>query len=379
MTLILSSGPLTALIFMAAAPVLPRLATHFDGEQAEMLAQLVMTMPGLGIVFGAPLAGWLIDRLGIRAVLLSCLMLYAVCGSAGLYLNDALPFLLARFGLGLAAAGLSTASTLLISERFDGTERARVLGYMGATGAAFGVLSLLTAGAVAELSSWRAPFALYLVAVPLLVTAAAFLAPIHRSSVEDRPATWAPLLTLWPIYLMIVPLFAAAFMTSVQGPFLLAANGVASPAVQSWVLASSAVMNAIAASSYGRIRTQIGQQPTFVVILALMGAGNLVVGLSHDPIAVAAGCGLAGAGAGLLGPYLTELVLDRAPPAVRGRAIGLKYAAYFIGQFCNPIIIAPLRAAVAIHGAFTVVGMALGAAALVALMVRTRRAEDPAI
>ena len=372
---LVSSNPCMALMFTALGPVLPGLAHHFAvAGDGALAAQLIMTMPSIGIVLGGPVTGWMVERLGARPLLLGGLLMYALAGSAGLYI-DVIPVLLfTRLLVGLAASSVATSTLAIIAERFDHEQRARILGYQSAAGSAIGLVSLLVAGNVGEVYGWRAPFSLYLAGLAILLVAMVVVPAargqgdagqsIERVGQQDRH----PLLLLWPVYLLIVLVFVAVFMNAVQLSFLLADDGIASPRVQSWIMATSAVASMIGAASYGWLRAWIEDRWIFCICLALMGSGYLLMGSSHQVLFTTVGCGIAALGGGCIGPYLATALLDRAAPSVRGRASGFMYTALYLGDFLNPVVINPVRANFGIHQAFVLVGAVLSVSALVAML-----------
>lgn len=362
---LLSSGPLMGLMFTAIAPVLPGIAAHFgtSGDGA-FIAQMVMTMPGVGVVIGGPTLGWLADRMGSRALLFGSLIVYFASGLCGLFLENVGILLATRFLLGLSAAGVGTSTMELISEQFSGDQRARVLGYQGAAGAFVGLTSLLAAGAIGQAYGWRAPFVLYVLgAVILLVALAAIPRSPRSASAGSTSNNAGSLWPLWPYYGLIVLCFVAVFMNAVQVSFLLAADGTTSPQTQSWVLAANALANTTGAWSYGALRVRFGPRATFCLSLGMMAVGYAVIGLSHDAVSTAIGSAIAGFGAGSTAPHVFGLLLERAPEELRGRAIGFLYTATYLGDFLNPWVVAPLRAAFGIHGAFIAMAVVIAAAA----------------
>ena len=70
----------TVMAAATIAPALPAMQAHFaDVENVEVLVRLVLTLPALFIVIGAPIAGYLIDKLGRKSLLM---MAMAVATSA---------------------------------------------------------------------------------------------------------------------------------------------------------------------------------------------------------------------------------------------------------------------------------------------------------
>lgn len=370
LAVLLCSGPCMAIMFVAIAPVLPALASRFTSLDGALLAQMVMTLPGIGIIVGGPAGGWWAERVGAARVARSSLAVYALAGSAGLFADHVALLMASRFILGMAAGGIASSTTAMISERFDGAGRARMLGYQTSIASATAVLAILGSGAVAEMGGWRAPFVLYpLLALPLFLLALRAL-----PSVAPQQATQAaqPSLpgAIWGLLTVVALLFAAAFMTGAQTAFLLVEDGVQSPWLMSLIIGSASLGNALGAASFGPCMSRLGSRGSIALSLSLMALGLAVLGLTHVPPWAGAGCLLAGLGSGLVGPWIATLLLDRTPAALRPRVSGLLYAAIFIGDFLNPLLVLPLKKVVGLHGAFVAVAAVLACTAAVLALRR---------
>jgi PQQ-dependent dehydrogenase (methanol/ethanol family) len=338
-----------ALMFAALGPALPLVAGHYGGA---MTAQAVMTMPGIGVVAGGAIGGLIIDRLGIRPTLYLALLIYALAGATGLAAPVLWALLAARFLLGLAVAHVSNCCLTLLGGWFDEASRARILGYQAAVAGAVSVTLLLAGGQLAEVGGWRAPFSLYLLALPVLGLA---LLAIPRTAAPPVMATrtdWAAIVALWPIYLLVGGLFLAYFMTSVQLTFLLAGDGVASPVTRSIVIGTGVASGGVFGGLFGPIRRLAGQRRTRLLLIGLMAAGFALIGLSHNVVLIAVGAVLCGGGGGLINPYVSGLMLARAPLAMRSKALGFMFMTFYLADFLNPWAVYPFRAAFGIHGAF---------------------------
>src|SRR5579862_4875480 len=90
---------------MALVPNLPLLFRHFASTpDKELLVPMIITLPSLGIVLLAPLAGVLADRWGRRRLLLCALALFGGAGLAPLVLDDLRWILASQAILGIAEA-----------------------------------------------------------------------------------------------------------------------------------------------------------------------------------------------------------------------------------------------------------------------------------
>lgn len=369
---LLSSTPLLAVMFAALGSVLPMIATHFnDNGNGTWVAQFTVTMAAVGVIVGGLSGGFLIERVGLRPVLLLSLLFYAVAGSAGLYLDGAAALLASRFVLGLSVALVGVSVVTLVGAWFSGVARARMLGFQAATGSLGGVSALLLGGWLAEGGDWRAPFAIYLASlVVLLLAALSIPATAAPKRPPLQPGDGALLLRQWPVYLLALALFTGYFMTSLQLTFLLAEDGITSPFVRSVTIAIGVSAGSVAGLTFGFVFARLGAERQRMLLIGLMSAGFLLIGFGHDLAVIGAGAMLAGAGGAMIAPHIEGLLLIRVPLSLRARALGFVFTALYAADFVNPLLVTPARGAIGMHGVFITAGVLMALGLLAAWLVR---------
>jgi MFS family permease len=375
MTLIvmLSGGVMLGLVVAAMSPIAHEASLYFGKKgDGDLVAQMIVTVPSVGIIIGGPLCGWLIDKIGSQNFFRTALGVFGVAGSAGLYLEDATTLMVSRFILGLATAGIVTAMITMISEHYTPEARARILGYQSGSGALAGVLTIWGAGQLGAFG-WRIPFALYLLAFLVLVLGFLYL-PVSRRRTGPRmqsmPTDFRALVRLWPIYLMIIPMFIAVYMPNIQVSFLLRDDGIMGPINQSYVILTGAFMVAVSAFCFSAIRRRLSAAQILIACFLFQGVGIVIMGLSHTALGIAAGCGVLGIGTGIANPLISDIIVGRTAPEMRSRAIGASYTARYSGDFLNPLIVHPLGVALGLHNAFLLVGALFLAGATIAAGLR---------
>lgn len=379
-TFVAVAGPaLISLVPMAVAPALPAMAAHFAaGGDGAFFAQMVMAVPALMIIVSSALTGFLAERLGRRALLLMALVVYAAAGLCCALIPSAQGLIAARLVLGFAAGMVMTCSMSIVADFAPGHARDRVLGYASAGAAFMAVMALTLGGLLVEALGWRGPFALYALALVVLVVAWRTVGnpapPASRAGSPRRKVT--PL--LWPVLLLTLVLTIGLFMPGIQGPFLLQAEGVTHAGTQGLILASYSLTAAFVAAFYGRIASVLSMRSRIALAALGLGVGALAMASLHGgALALAMGCIITGAGAGLVEPVTVSLALQRTPPALHTRAIGLLLGAVFLGQFLNPLLIDPLRSSMGIHGAFVSVGWVFVGVAVLAWAGALRALATP--
>ncbi len=348
LTLLLVSS-LTVMAGAAVAPALVPISEHFvstGGEpmRVDLLAKLILTLPGLFIAVWAPLSGWILDRFGRRPVLLVSLILYGLAGTSGLWLPTLEALLVGRALLGIATAGVMTASTTLIGDYLDGPQRARFIGFQSTAMSVGGIGFILTSGLLAGVG-WRWPFVIYGVAllfIPLAITT--IREQPRRQPTANTPVARWPMATFLAVSLTCFFGVALFYLTPTQAAYLTADLGYDSTFIQSLVIVASTVGATTAAASYGWQRSKLGFKPLFAIAFAVWTVGYGLAALSPDagglPILVI-GMLLSGFGSGYLMPNASSWLLSAAPEAMRGRLVGGMTSFFFAGQFASPFLAKP--------------------------------------
>jgi MFS family permease len=361
------------LLVLAIQPVMSTIATSFGGgAHGQLIAQLLETTSGIGIMVGAPVTGWIAERwIGRRNLLFAALALYGVAGSTCMFIDTPWILLTLRLFQGVGSSGIAVSTYALVSERFTGAARSRVLGYQGAFISAMGIVALPVAGHIAEgFGGWHAPFSLFLGALIVLAIAIPTVQPSTVPPGKASDSQRGSLKGLLPLFAIVTPVYFLGNMVILHISFVLAGDGIARPSVQSYIMLASSVLYMLGAFLYGRVVVRLGYRWTFFAILALMSVSALAIGFSHSIAVTSVGVGLSGLASGFLIPLLTNLVLNRAPADARSRALGFLYTANYIGNFLNPLVMTPLRREIGNHEAFILIGALWAAGALAQALVR---------
>src|ERR1700709_647843 len=86
--IMLLGGLMVALALGAINSVLPQIQAELaHGPKDSVLIKQLLGIGGVSMVIGAPMAGLLVDRIGARRVVIAAGLLYALAGTAGLYLS----------------------------------------------------------------------------------------------------------------------------------------------------------------------------------------------------------------------------------------------------------------------------------------------------
>lgn len=386
LVVLLLASTLTVMAGTLLAPVVELLRR--DLAVSATAAGLVVTGHGLTLALASPLVGRVIDRRGVPMPLTVGLVLYGVAGGAGLVLTSYPALLVSRLLFGVGAAMVFTGTTVALLDH-PGTARDQVMGWRSSAISVGGVIWPLLGGALGAIS-WHAPFAIYLLGVPLALASWLVLPGTHQR--KDAPTssqlttarsfpparvTWRDWMTPALLGVYGLQLMAAVLLYGfiVFVPLRLAEVHITATArVAVFAAASSAAMTAVGLI-YGRVRTGMGDRPVLTFALGALVLALGVMGLTASSTLMLTAAVVFGVGMGLVVPTLTVQVGEHSPAEVRGQATALLASVTFAGQVLAPLALGPVHAATSVRGAFlTAATLAAVTLTLVATARRSRTA-----
>ncbi|MFD8595145.1 MFS transporter [Kitasatospora sp. NPDC059646] len=378
---VLARPRLTAVLLMAGsclpilgavliAPVLPKLQDHFAATPgADVLAPMALTVPALALGVMAPFAGVLVDRLGRHRLLVVATVLYAIVGTAPLYLDSLGAIVASRVLVGVAESAIMTSCTTLIGDYWTGRQRERYLA-LQAMCAAVSATAFFALGGAAGSAGWRVPFWAYGIGLLLAPLMAAFLRPTNRQqpAADTSTAPAAPLLRRLLAPCALTFFGAMVFYTMpVETSYLLDDLGVTASAAIGLSTALASAATVAGAVAFTRVTGHAERLLPAVLVTCAVGFG-IVAFAGNAPLLVAGAVVNCFAG-GMLLPTLITRTLALLGAADRGRGTGLWNAAFFLGEFVCPVAligvskaVGGLAAAVGVLGAVTLLvagGLAL--------------------
>ncbi len=341
-TLLLVSS-LTIMSMITISASLPDMSEAFEAlPNGIALVKLSLSFPALFIALSAMIAGIFIDKFGRLKLLGLALLLYALGGSSGYWLNNIYLILAGRALLGICVGISMTVVTTLVADYYQGKARQKFAGLQIAIMSIGGIIFITLGGILADIG-WRVPFLLYFFSLLILPFTYMFLKEprviMQASSVIQ--AIKAPGI-IWFVFLNVMLMWVIFFIIPVQIPFYLKSIGVEKNALIGIAIATSTLFSAVASFSYSRIKDKFGFRQIFGIGYFLMALAYAVIAYGNSFAMVMVGMLFAGLGMGLMIPNANVWVMQLAPPEVRGREIGRLTTFWFMGQFISPLVLLPL-------------------------------------
>ena len=359
LTLLLVSS-LTIMSVITISPALPQMTKAFSNVgNANFLVKLVLTLPALTIAVCSPIAGRLIDRHGRLKILWASLVLYAVAGSSGYFLDNLYYILLSRAVLGVSVGMSMTIVITLIADYFEGVERQKFVGLQIAFMSIGGILFIGLGGILADIG-WRYPFLIYLFSLLVLPLAILFLKEPAIVQKTNQSNSYAKSPTIiWMLFFNTMLMWILFFLIPVQIPFHLKAIGVEKNSLIGGAIAMSTAFSAVSSFSYSKIKGRLSFLSVFSIGYFLMAAGFVCISLSNTYLFVVVAMILSGLGMGMMIPNTNMWVMKIAPAQIRGKEIGKLTTFWFLGQFLSPILVFPVLKILSISSTFLLAAASL--------------------
>lgn len=341
LTLLLVSS-LTIMSMITISASLPDMTKAFSYlPNAENLVKLTLSFPALFIALTAIIAGQFIDRFGRLQLLGAALILYAIAGSSGYWLDNIYLILAGRALLGICVGITMTIATTLIADYYQGKSRQKFAGLQIAVMSFGGILFVTLGGILADIS-WRVPFLLYLFPIVILPMTRLFLKEPkieHKEKTKDNSIKSPKI--IWLVFINVMIMWILFFIIPVQIPFYLKSIGIEKNTLIGIAIASSTFFSVISSLSFSRIKDRLSFQQIFGIgyLLMALAFASISYGGSYGMVMV--GMLLAGLGMGLMIPNANVWVMQLAPEQIRGQEIGRLTTFWFMGQFLSPIILLP--------------------------------------
>ena len=367
---------------LALAPLFPLIREELGVSYATLGFVVMLFYAGSAIL--QPFAGFLVDRVGGRGMLLGGVGLLTV---GALVMSAADGIALLGFGAALMGIGNSVFHPADMSI-LNGRVSPPRLGYAFSAHGIAGFLGFAAApvftASVAAAYGWRAALlatgALGLAALLMLLANAHQLHVVHGAPKKQAAAWDARVLLARPV------LMCFAFFAIWGGAYAGLANFAitamqlqfgAGPALASAALTTYMLANAVGMLAAGVFAVRLGRHE-LVAATGLTCAALMVLVVATGAIPAAAlplALGAAGLGAGFTYPSRDLIVRASTPPGAAGRVYGFVYSGIDLGVLVTPMFYGMLIDSGAPQGVFyTIFGFAVAAIATVLHMPGRGRA-----
>ncbi|GAA6617903.1 MFS transporter [Scytonema sp. NUACC26] len=325
-------------------PALPTISQVFNvsSEQVALVATLFQ-LPGAIVT---PIFGILADTFGRKQILVPSLLLFALGGVLSGFAQTFRSLLEWRVVQGIGTASLESLQLTLIGDLYRGRQLGAVMafnaGLIGMSSALFPLIGGLLTG-----FSWRFPFMISLIAVPVaLLVVFTLKLPKHHTNPQNfqlKPylqSTWSSINNRQVIGLMFAVMiqFMLQVGTCLVYIPILAGDLGASAAFNGFLLASISISVAIVASQLGRITQKFSEIKLIKFSFILAALAFIITPAIHNVWLLFIPILLIGASQGLAFPSTQALLAGLAAQESRAGFMSVNSTVQSWGQTLGPFL-----------------------------------------
>ncbi|WP_101758958.1 MFS transporter [Oceanicoccus sp. KOV_DT_Chl] len=353
------------------SPALPAIGLALEISKAEI--SYLITAFTLGTVLVAPFVGLIADKVGRKKLLVPSLYLFGIAGFC-CGLTDSFGWLLFwRFLQGVGSSALGTLSSTMITDIYSGPDRVRYFGYNMSVNSIGMVVFPLLGGALVVFS-WRYPFMVSVIAIPIAVYNQIFLRYTEHltelntrqymqnflRSLTDRRVMLAAYLNFTCFIMMggAFLTFYALFITeNFSAEIIFAGVHLPRELVIGFAMSLFSVMVGLVAFRLGAIHARFGFNRVLAfAFLSYSGAFFLFQSTSHLFYVLLA-CAWLGLGHGLAAPSLMALHTRLAPAGMTASYLTLNSLVFRLGQTVGPMLMAMVLNGYGLNAVFMVAAL----------------------
>ncbi|MBH0006653.1 MFS transporter [Psychrobacter sp. SWN149] len=327
---------IASLTIMVGTLLAPGLVSISAGLGITDNSVLLITLPSLGAVVFAPLAGKLIDKYGAYKLLMIGLFLYGLAGASAYLLHGPAQVFSNRFLLGGITAVVMASCTVLISTWYQGEARLKMIAKQGMSIELGGVIFLFLGGLLAS-QFWALPLSIYLIAWVFLAMLLLFVPRHHAATAEntqiaeDDSKTIISGLSLKNVYLISTLAMTIFFTSTVLLPITMHELSYNESQIGQ-LLAFISLVAVVTAGFMPKIIKWLNE-PKVLALAFLAFALSYICFTQTSTLLLTLGALLIGIGFGFSIPLLNHMTVELSAANVRGRNLSYFTMAVFSGQF----------------------------------------------
>ncbi|HWR07689.1 MFS transporter [Sporomusa sp.] len=323
----------------AVSPAIANISAAFKNASAQTIMMLV-ALPSMTMVLASLVFSKLSEFMSRRTLFHVAMLLFLIGGITPYFMNDLTQILVMRAILGLSLGLIFPLSLILISDFFEGGERATIMGLQSVFVNIGGIIFAMLGGMLC-VTDWHNTFLAYAFGILVLIFVYFFLPEPSKPAVTATPGEAAAKPPLpGTVYFIesvvfLYNLLIFAFFTNVA--IQVVGENLGNAASAGFALTMFTVGGLVGGLLFGKAM-QLLKNYTIAVGWLLTGAGMALISGTHDFNLLLTGCFIGGIGFSTTCPAFFVTLSILSPPARVAFSIALASALSGIGQFVAPFV-----------------------------------------
>jgi MFS family permease len=324
------------LSYMVMVPLLAEILISFPNATVTQI-QLVYTIPSIITIPTMLLSGKLVYYFSKKNMVLTSMLLIVVFGILPVLFNSSLTFLYLVSGvMGIGLGIITTLSSNIVSDYFNGLECSRIMGYQSAAISMGAMVVSILSGRIAAIH-WSYSYLIFLVFIPCIWIVFKFLpkdTPVKRIEKSEKKLNGK--LLYFALLTFLCGVFVTGYNTNIA---LFIQNKKLGGVEASGLVSSICMLIGIPAGFFvGKLSKRFNRNIFFVAV-ACIACGFFITAFSSNIIFVYLGAILIGFGFAVRNPSAITYAVQMVSPDDAATAIAIVGAALNTGNFVSPFII----------------------------------------
>ena len=340
---IISTTFVSLLAVPAVGPALSAVLIEF-GIQDRDIGWMLMSSYTLPALLLVPVTGYLADRFGKKLILFPSLVIFGLCGGLVSLASNSETLICLRFIQGIGGSALVTLSTALIPDLFCGSDRIKIMGYVGGTqGIGSGLLPLV--GGLLASITWFFPFMTALIALPVGIH---LLSTLQSSGSDLSPKNKHYLYHAWTHLadrrVIELCFFTFGFIFVGFGcfvsyiPSFMNHSFGSGPALIGVIISARAITGALTSVFLVQAMQLISSRALIVSSFIILATGMASLPVVTGPLGILFSALCYGAGFGVIRPLIQVHLFEIAPKDLRATFSSANGMALRLAQTLSPFV-----------------------------------------
>lgn len=326
----------------AVSAVIPMMMQNMPGVSSSLI-ESVITLPSFSMMLFVLLSGPISTRLGKKNTVMLGLSLVVLGGILPMFLDNITLILVSRLVLGAGLGMFNSLAVSLISDFFEGDERAQLVGFQSAVQGLGSTVATFVAGRLA-LIDWQLAFLCYAIAIPIALL---FFFIIPKPEQEEQAVVETSSETVKKNSKVSLPVLGLAgalflFMTFVmiiytKTGIMIAEKNIPNAEFLGTALTLFSLSSMIAGFFFGTIYKWLKDYAPFFSSL-LTATGFVMLWLAQNVVLVTVSMLIIGFSFALFIPYIFTVLTKIVPKGSETVSISLAMVGSNLGAFSSPYI-----------------------------------------
>lgn len=315
---------------------IPEMAKSFPNVPLSSI-EFITTIPALMVLIFIILSNFFVKYIGEKKTVIVGLVLALISGIIPIFSNNFIVILISRAGLGAGFGLFNSLAVSMISNFFDGFERAKLIGFQSAFQSLGTAFLAIIAGQLLKIN-WHISFVIYLIIVPIIILFILFVPEVPKIQDKEKFSDKSlnkinyKVLGYASFLIILIIIFGASQVKLAQ---LLVDNNYGDATDASNILSIMSIGGMLAGFAFGTV-FKFMKKYILPFSLLIMALAYFIFSISNSIIITSIGAVLDGVAFSFIIPFLFNKVNEITPKGTEALSTSILLIGANLGSSISP-------------------------------------------